>query len=76
MRLRRVLCSIAYIDLPGDYAPVPSVCAKCPVCGHETESYGQHSASIRRCLAVMREECPRQCAHYYVADEDEDGWDD
>ena len=36
---------------------VPGVMVTCPECGVMTESYGQGGPSIRRCLALMREEC-------------------
>ena len=38
---------------------VEGVCATCSRCGHQTESSGTSEASIRRCLAKLREECPQ-----------------
>jgi hypothetical protein len=38
----------------------------------ETESYGTSEASVRRCLVMLREECPRGERNFYVdADGDE-----
>lgn len=40
--------------------------AECSRCGHETESSGTGSGSRRRCLALMRDECPKRESNYYV----------
>jgi hypothetical protein len=69
----RVRVQIDEIELDGDYTSIPSVCATCSKCGHETESYGQSGASVRRCLVALREECPRNERNFYVA---EDGTDE
>ena len=51
---------LVYVDLEGDYsAEVEGVRATCSRCGHETESFGTSGASVRRCLVLLREECPR-----------------
>jgi hypothetical protein len=65
----RVACSIE--ELEGDYGSVQGVVATCSECGHETESFGTSDRSRRRCLALMREECPDGSSNYYV-DEEED----
>jgi hypothetical protein len=62
----RVACDIGYVDLDGDYTTVEGVRATCSRCGYETESFGTSDASIRRCLAVMREECPNGERNYYL----------
>ena len=61
----RVRCEISQIELEGDYAPIPSVCATCSRCGHQTEAYGTSSASVKRCLVAMREECPEDESNFY-----------
>jgi uncharacterized Zn finger protein len=43
-----------------------SVSAECSECGHVTESYGTGDNSRRRCLVLMREECPVGSRNYYV----------
>jgi hypothetical protein len=45
------------------------VIVTCSQCGHQTESYGTGDSSIKRCLALMREECPEGEENYYVAEE-------
>jgi hypothetical protein len=68
----RVRCEIEEVELDGDYSMVDGVCATCSRCGHETESFGTSAASVRRCLVLMREECPEGESNYYVAAEGED----
>lgn len=64
----RVPCDIDEIDLDGDYGTVDSVMATCSRCDHSTEAFGTSDASIRRCLVMMREECPWGEANFYVED--------
>ena len=45
---------------------VPGVITKCGDCGHETESFGTGDPSIKRNLALMREECPVGNNNFYV----------
>lgn len=69
----KVVCSIDFIELENDDGhEVESVRATCSRCEHETESFGTGSASARRCLAMMREECPEGEANFYVAQDGED----
>ena len=59
-------CDITDIEMDGSNGyPVASVLAECRICGFVTSSYGTSEASIRRCLAMMREECPRRQRNYY-----------
>jgi hypothetical protein len=76
----RVRCEVENVELEGDFETsdgmlvlVPSVQARCLRCGHETESYGDSEASVRRCLVLMREECPRGERNFYVAAAGEEG---
>jgi hypothetical protein len=63
---RATQCSIEETGLEGDYGTVDGIQATCLQCGHVTESFGTSDASTRRCLALMREGCPRGNAGYYV----------
>lgn len=65
----RVLCSIEETELEGDHGPIDSVIAICSRCDHETESYGTSEASIRRCLVLMRKECPNDECNFYVSED-------
>ena len=46
---------------------VPGVIAHCERCDHETESFGTSDRSVRRCLVLLREECPLGEQNFYVA---------
>lgn len=65
-----VTCELTEVELQGDYGDVPSIVAVCSRCGNETESFGTGEASVRRCLVLMREECPRRERNFYVSEED------
>lgn len=65
----RVHCEVEEEMLSGDYSDVEGVRVTCSRCGHEVESYGTGEASVRRCLALMREECPNKESNYYTAEE-------
>jgi hypothetical protein len=63
----RVSCAVVEIEMEGDHAAVEGVQVECSRCGHQTESYGTSGASVRRCLAGLREECPNGESNFYVA---------
>lgn len=63
----KVTCEISYIELDNEEGyPVDSVSAQCTRCDHETESFGQGENSIKRCLVLMRDECPKGERNFYV----------
>lgn len=68
----RVRCEIEEVELDGDYGSVDGVQATCGRCGHCTESFGTGDASVRRCLTLLREECPQGESNFYVAENGED----
>jgi hypothetical protein len=47
--------------------------AVCSRCDHKVESFGQTDRSRRRCLALLREECPNNEENYYADADDESG---
>ena len=47
-----------------------SVSATCLICGHTTESRGTSERSVRRCLALLRDECPAGEENFYDCDDD------
>jgi hypothetical protein len=68
---RRVKVDIEEQTLRNDEdVPVEGVVATCVECGHQTESFGTGSASRRRCLALLRDECPQDENNFYI-DKDE-----
>jgi len=62
----RISVGVEEVTLQGDYGEVAGVSAKCSKCGHETESFGTEEKSYKRCLALMREECPQDENNFYV----------
>lgn len=72
--MAQVNCTVEEVDAPGSSGkPVRSVCATCTRCGHQVSSFGTHEKSIKRCLAVMSNECPRGERNYYVKGAAADG---
>lgn len=57
-------------DLENDEGREQSgVIAVCSRCGHTVESFGTGDRSRRRCLAMLREECPQDERNFYVDSE-------
>lgn len=72
--MAKIDCEVEYLELENDRGKeIPGVKVTCTECGHSTESFGTGSASVRRCLALMGEECPEGERNYYVAEEDDGG---
>lgn len=46
------------------------VVVTCGECGHAEESRGTGGGSVRRCLALLRENCPEGAKAFYVPDEE------
>ncbi len=64
---RRVPAEVSAADIENDSGGFqPGVVADCTRCGHQTTSFGESAASVRRCLALLREECPEGEENYYV----------
>jgi hypothetical protein len=64
--MRRVECDVEVIEMDGEHTTVEGVQATCRRCGAETESYGTSERSIRRCMVLLREQCPMNEDNYYV----------
>ncbi len=65
--MARIKCEITETTLEGEHGnDIDSVTATCSKCGHTTESYGTEDGSIKRCLVLMREECPKGEKNFYV----------
>lgn len=68
----RVVCEVRVVTLGNeDGREVDGVCATCGRCEHETSSFGTGEASVKRCLVLLREECPDGESNFYVADDEE-----
>ena len=65
-----VPCEVHETELENDEGvTIDGVEVACSRCGHVTESFGTGYASIRRCLALLREECPNKERNFYEAEE-------
>ena len=65
----RVVARIEEIEIENDYGrPIESIRAVCTRCQHATESFGTSDASIKRCLVMLREECPKREHNYYAVE--------
>lgn len=65
----RVKCSVDEITLKNSSEmETPSVEATCGRCNHSTHSFGTSERSVRRCLVLMRNECPNDEENFYIAE--------
>ena len=70
--MAKISCSVSRTTIENDSGrEVDGIRATCSRCEHETKSYGTSDASIRRCLLLMRDECPNEESNYYVNEDDE-----
>jgi hypothetical protein len=68
----RVICDIGETTLENDEGfEIDGVSATCRRCGNITESFGTEGPSVRRCLVMMRNECPLRQSNFYVSEDDE-----
>lgn len=67
----KVEAEIEEVELEGEDGRMQEgVCATCSRCFHATESFGTSEASVKRCLVLLREECPNGERNFYVAEDD------
>jgi hypothetical protein len=70
----RIFCEVEEFEKHGDgRKPTMCVMVTCTKCGHQTESYGTHERSVRRCMALMAQECPNYESNYYHTEREDDG---
>ena len=68
--MSRITVSIEEEMLENDEGrEIEGVVATCSACDHVTESFGTSERSVKRCLVLMREECPLGQDNFYVSDE-------
>lgn len=67
----RVECEVedVMIHNPDTGEDQPGVCVTCTECEHCEESFGRTARSVRRCLALLRENCPEGMSNFYVPDQ-------
>lgn len=70
---RQVEVDIEYDDLDNERGgTTPGVRAICTECDDEAEAFGTSGRSVRRCLALLRENCSLGEENFYVASRGED----
>ena len=68
----KVPCVVETVELETDSGKmIPGVRVRCTKCDHTTESFGTGENSIKRCLALMREECEEGEENFYVDENDQ-----
>ena len=81
----QVKCKISRATLTNDDGlEIEGVIATCSRCKLRKKSFGTSSLSIKRCLVLLRENCPRNEKNFYVEtstsedddDDDEDNDED
>jgi hypothetical protein len=71
--MSRISCEVTRTMLTNERGQeVPGVEVMCLHCEHTVESFGTTGASVRRCLALLREQCPEEMENFYVADDEGD----
>lgn len=61
-----VECEVEYDDIENeDGIIMPGVRVTCTRCNHTEESFGQSDKSIKRCLALLHENCPMDENNWY-----------
>lgn len=72
--MAKVACEVSYQQVKNEKGiMVDGVKLTCSRCAHETWSYGTSERSIRRCLALMGEQCPEGENNFYVSEDDNGG---
>jgi hypothetical protein len=67
--MARVRCTILETKVKNDYGQmVAGTRAECMRCDKVTESAGTGDKSIKRCLAMLRADCPMSEENFYVED--------
>lgn len=70
--MKRVACEIEHMtDITERGYEADCVYAVCTQCGNQTKSWGAGAASVKRCLALMREECEQGERNFYYDEIDD-----
>lgn len=65
--MSKIDCEVDYTtDCNDDGREVDCVAVTCSNCGHVTSSWGHGDSSVKRCMALMNEECPESENNFYV----------
>jgi len=65
--MAKIKCKVEQSSTENDYGHETStISVICGKCGHDTESFGTSESSIKRCLVLLHEECPRGEKNFYI----------
>ena len=65
--MSKIECEVEYsTDYNDENRELDCVVVTCNACGHSTSSWGHSSASVKRCLVLLSEECPSGENNFYV----------
>jgi len=65
--MAKIKCIVEQTSAENGYGKETSAMSvRCSRCGHETESFGTSEGSIKRCLMLLSEECPRGEKNFYI----------
>lgn len=70
MAKKSIPCEIRGVDVEFQGRTIDGVEATCTDCGHTETAGGTGDKSVKRCLALMRENCPENGNNFYVADDE------
>jgi hypothetical protein len=66
----RVQCDVELVDLTNDTGhTIESIRVVCLRCEARAESFGRGDASVRRCMAMLRDQCDEY--NYYIVDDND-----
>jgi len=70
--MAKVECAVTFDQAKNDQGRMQD-CTKvtCGNCGHTTQSWGTGPGSVKRCLMLLKEECPEGESNFYVGDVDD-----
>lgn len=61
-----VICSVDYTTEENDDGREQAcVVVTCGECGHREQSWGEGPRSVKRCLVLLRENCPQDETNFY-----------
>ena len=67
---RKIDCEVQAAEVEFNGQLIDGVEVTCTNCGHVETAGGTSERSVKRCLAMMRENCPEDEENYYVVDDD------
>ncbi len=67
--MAKVACEVEEVLIDDNGREQPGVEVTCTRCDHVTQSFGTSEKSVKRCLVLLREECPNNENNFYSVDE-------